>query len=195
MKRWLSPVLGLLFLSGVVAPAWANLPAPPRPAPLPEAKSAKINVVIDERVTEPRLIVPKSMMGEKKSAMLETPTIVAGLALSLAFVSGGIWLVRRGKARAAAAVMLALAALAFGATALWADIAKPPPPAPKPLTLPADVMFTGKVQVEFVEKGDEVTLLVKKEWVTQKKAEPKPEAKPNEKKADIDPGINPPASN
>jgi hypothetical protein len=188
MKRWLSPLLSVLFLFGALSPAWGNgAPPPPRPAPLPEAKTVEVKVVIDERVTAPRFIIPKSMMAEKKSASLETTTIVAGLALTLAFVSGGVWLVRRGKARAVAAVILTLSALTFGTTTLLADIAKPPPPpAPVPVTLPADIMFTGKVEIEFVEKGDEVKVLVKKAWVTEKKkvepkTEPKTEPKPNEK--------------
>ena len=118
--------------------------------------------------------------------MLETPTIVAGLALALAFVSGGLWLVRRGRARAIAAVVLTLAALTFGATALFADIAKPPRPVPTPVTLalPVDVTFTGKVEIELADKGDDVQLLVKKAWVTEKKSETKPEKKPDAKPTD-----------
>lgn len=187
MKRWLSPVLGLLVFAGALSPVWGNGAPPPRLAQLPEAKTVDVKVVIDERVKAPRLVIPKALMGDKKGAMLEsTPTIVAGLALTLACVSGGVWLVRRGKVRTIAAVVLALSAVAFGASTLLADIAKPPPPPPTvPVKLPADITFTDKVEVEFVEKGDEVKLLVKKAWVTEKKAEPKPEtkpeAKPNEK--------------
>jgi hypothetical protein len=187
MKRWLSSVLGMLFVFGAVAPVWGNLPPPPRQAPLAKAKDAKIVLVIDERVTAPRLVIPKSLMGEKKkSAMLETPTIVAGLALTLAFVSGGVWLVRRGKARAVAAAVLAPAALTFGAATLWADIAKPPPPAPPQgvitWTLPASVSFKDeKIQIEFVDKGDDINLLVKKAWIHEEK---KPEAKPESKQTD-----------
>jgi hypothetical protein len=66
-------------------------------------------------------------------------------------------------------VVLAGAVLLLGATALVADVAKPPRPVQTPVTMPADINFTGKVQIEFVEKGDEVTLLVKKAWVTEKK--------------------------
>jgi hypothetical protein len=186
MKRWLFPLVGLLVLAGTQSLVWGNAP-PPKTAPIPEAKTVDVKVIIDERVTAPRLVIPKALMGDKKGAMLETPTIVAGLALTLACVSGGMWLVRRGRVRTIAAVVLALAALAFGATALLADIAKPPPPPVVPVKLPADITFTGKVEVEFVEKGDEVKLLVKKAWVTEKKAEPKPEAKPEAKPNDKSP--------
>ena len=174
MKRWLTPLLGVLFLFGALAPVWAN-GAPFRPPPLPEAKSAKLVVVVDERVKEPRLVIPKTMMGEKKSAWLETPTVVAGLALTFALVSGGVWLVRRGTTRTVAAVVLALSVLALGGTALFADIAKPPPPKVTPVTLPANIVLSDKVQVEFVDKGDEIKLLVSKDMV---KADAKPELKP-----------------
>ena len=140
------------------------------PIPLPEAKPAKIVILVDERVTAPRFVVPKTLMADKKGASLNTATIVAGLALTLAFVSGGLWLARRGKTRAIVAVVATVAALALGTTALLADIPKPPRPRePVALTLPADVTFTGKVEIEFVEKGDDVKLLVKQAWVKQQK--------------------------
>jgi hypothetical protein len=175
MKRWLTPLLGTLFLFCALAPVWGNGVPFPRPAPLPEAKSAKLVVVVDERVKEPRLVIPKSLMGEKKSAWLETPTVVAGLALTFALVSGGVWLVRRGTTRTVAAVALALSLLALGGSALFADVAKPPQPKVTPVTLPANIVFTDKIQIEFVDKGDEVKLLVGKDMV---KAEAKPEPKP-----------------
>ena len=171
----------MLLRFGVLSPVWGDIPPPPvKPSiPLPDAKNVKFKVVIDERVTVPRLVIPKSLMGDKKKASLEMPTIVAGLALSLGFVSGGIWLVRRGKRGAvAAAVVLALSAALFGATTLFADIGfKPPkPPVLTPVALPANLLFKAEqIEVYFPEGGEEIQLLVKKEWV---KEEPKPKKNP-----------------
>src|SRR5262249_13233197 len=124
MKRWQPPVFSLLSLFVALSPVWGNGAAPPRPVPLPEAKAVKFVVVVDERVTEPRLVVPKSMLGEKKSASLDLSTIVAGIALTLALVSGGLLLVRRGSPRIVAGA-LALSVLAFGATTLFAQSTNP----------------------------------------------------------------------
>jgi len=175
MKRWLVPVFGVFVLFGALSPVRGNEAPPPRPG---EPKAAKLVVVVDERVKEPRLVIPRSLMGDKKSAWLEMPTVVAGLALTLALVSGGVWLVRRGTSRNVAAVALALSVLALGATALFADVAKPPPPKVTPVTLPASVVLSDKIQFEFVDKGDEIKLIVGKDMV---KSEAKPEAKPNPK--------------
>jgi len=178
MKKCLTPLLGALFLLGALSPVRGNVAPIPQP-PLPEAKSTKLVVVVDERVKEPRLIIPKSMMGEKKSAWLETPTVVAGLALTLSLVSGGVWLVRRGTTRNIAAVVLALSVLAFGASALFANVPPPPPPPSEPtnLKLPANIVLGDKLQIEFVDRADVITLLVNKGMV---KPEAKPEPKPRE---------------
>src|SRR5260370_1183483 len=53
MKRWLPPVCGVLLLFGALSPVRGNEAAPPRAA---EPKSAKLVVVVDERVKEPRLV-------------------------------------------------------------------------------------------------------------------------------------------
>jgi hypothetical protein len=189
MNRWLTPVLGMFILFGALSPVWANFARPPQPLPLPEAKPAKLVVVIDERVAKPRLIIPKTLMGEKKSASLDTTTIIAGLALSLAFISGGVWLSRRGKARSVAAAVLSLSALTFGATTLFAQNingnynfnngGQTRPAIVTPVMLPATLVVTEKIQVEYVEQGDEIKLLVSKDMV---KNEAKSEPKSNQEK-------------
>ena len=188
MKRWQPPVFSLLSLFVALSPVWGNGAAPPRPVPLPEAKAVKFVVVVDERVTEPRLVVPKSMLGEKKSASLDLSTIVAGIALTLALVSGGLLLVRRGSPRIVAGA-LALSVLAFGATTLFAQSTNPGntgatninfnfnqavrPAVVTPVSLPANIVLGEKMQVEFVEKGDEIKLLVSKDMV-KREVKPKP---------------------
>jgi hypothetical protein len=157
MKRLLSPAVAALFLFAAAAPARADL-APPKPPPAP-GQSAKLVVEVDPNAKEPRLVVPVALLGatpkdgpkDKETAFLGLglPTIVVGLALSLAFVSGGFWLVRRGRGRTAAAVVLALALLTAAATAVWADVPIGPRPKPKndPVALPAGVTLSDKITV------------------------------------------------
>jgi hypothetical protein len=122
---------------------------------------------------------------------LHLPTIVAGLALTVALASGGFWLVRRGSGSTLAG-LLVMATLALGATALWADIGPGPRPRPPvrpqfketkgtPVTLPADVQITSnKITVEVSPVGDTVRLIVPKDAVkkggeaSEKKEEKKP---------------------
>jgi hypothetical protein len=166
---------------------------------------------VDEKAKQARLVVPVNLMvpggfqlppgglpGQPRPGTLPfqapppsrdanagrigLPTIVAGLALTLAFASGGLWLVRRGRGRTAAGLLL-VAAFALGATALWADIpgpgggrARPPRPRPPepvpanttPLALPAGVELTGQVLLEVAPVGDAVRLIVPKDAVLKK---------------------------
>jgi hypothetical protein len=105
-----------------------------------------------------------------------TPTIIAGLALTLAFATGGLWMVRRGGGRYFALV-LAVSLSVAGTAALWANAA--PPPAPKPpvppgrqalpnVPLPADLRLTGDILFEMVPNGKQVTLIVPKTMIAKK---------------------------
>jgi hypothetical protein len=111
---------------------------------------------------------------------LGLPTVVAGLALTAAFVSGGLWLIRRGSGRRYLGVLV-LGILAASATALWADIPpfrgrpKPPPPAPAkatPIPLPAGIELSEKITLEFSVAGDTLRLIVPKEAVLRKPGAP-----------------------
>jgi hypothetical protein len=158
------------------------------PPPLPTGPKAKFVVLVDDRAGVPHLRIPKALLqggqpGDKEEAgRFGLPTIFAGLALTAAFVSGGFWLVRRGRGpgRTTAAVGVVLALLALGASAVWADIPRPPRPRPRgPVTLPlpANVTLPDTVVVEIVEKGDTITLVVNKKAVPDQKPAPSEDKK------------------
>src|SRR2546425_838753 len=108
----------LLLVGFTVVEARAN----PIPVPAPRdntivmgAREAEIVVEIDENSKEARLLVPvKFLVGPRKRLGADAgqvPTLIAGLALTCAFVSGGFWLVRRGRGRTLAALLLGLSVL------------------------------------------------------------------------------------
>ncbi len=173
MKRLLAASLALPLLLAALPSARADL-APP---PLPKGTSTKFVVLVDERADTPHLQIPKSLLqggktGQEESSLFGPPTVIAGLALTAAFVSGGFWLIRRGRGPggAAAAVVLALSLLALGASAVWADIARPPKPrGPVTLPLPANVTLPDTVVVDILDKGDTITLIVNKKAVPDQK--------------------------
>ena len=137
-----------------------------RPTPI----KVKLVVRVDEKSKLPVLQVPLNLaMGQQAGPGVQTPppagadagprlgipTIVAGLALTLAFASGGLWLVRRGSGRALA-ILLVLSLFAAGA-AVWANGAprpfpRPPAPQPRPvlpeLKLPAGIELSDKLILE-----------------------------------------------
>jgi hypothetical protein len=106
---------------------------------------------------------------------LGTPTIIAGLALTLAFATGGLWMVRRGGGRYFALV-LAVSLSVAGTAALWANAAPPPQKQPAPpgrqalpnIPLPADLRLNGDILFEMVPNGKQVTLIVPKTMITKK---------------------------
>ena len=75
----------------------------------------------------------------------------------------------RGPARTATAVVLALSLVGLGASAVMADLPRPPrpvrPPIQLPLALPAGLQVSENMVLEIVEKGDAVTLVVNKSMV------------------------------
>lgn len=131
--------------------------------------------------------------GDGLSSRPQGATIMAGLALTAAFVSGGFWMVRRGNGRAFLALLI-VSGFALGAVAVWADLAPPfpgprpgphPVPAPEikttPVALPATVEFAGKkVLLEPSFTGDTVRLILPKDAII--KQADKTEKKPAEEK-------------
>jgi hypothetical protein len=181
--------LPVLFLLGALTAAHGNEAAPQRPPRLPAgerkevlprgAARVSLTVEVDDRVKEARLQIPANLLPAAGAAPARgadagpwhLPTVVAGVALTLALASGGLWLLRRGTARRVAAGALLLGLFAMGGAALFADIPpgrgrpkRPPaPPGPLPtLLLPADVRLAPEIVVEVVEKGDGVKLIVNK---------------------------------
>jgi hypothetical protein len=175
--RRLLVVLPVLLLVGSLSAVRGN-EAPPR-APAGGQK-AKLVVEVDPNAKQPRLVIPTALASPPKraDAGVGLPTIVAGVALTLAVVSAGFWFVRRGPGRSIAAALVIVGLFAFGVSALYADIRVDPPPKPaaKTVQLPADVQLTEDLVVEFVEKGDAIKLIVNKaNPVKGEKAGPKQE--------------------
>jgi hypothetical protein len=167
MSRYLPAVLLLLGLASTVA--GNGIPVPrPRPAPVLKAgvNDVKLVIEIDNSVKTPRLVIPTALLldfaggaAPKKSAGLDVPTIVAGMALALSFTCGGLWLVRRGQARRAALVV-GLASLVAFAGSVSADLLPKGPPKPVPVRLPASVRLPERLEMELVPRGDSMKLIV-----------------------------------
>ena len=177
MQRLLAASLALQLLLTALPSARADL-APP---PLPKGTETKFVVIVDERADKPHLQIPKSLLqgntktGPGRGRPVRLPTIIAGLALTAAFVSGGFWLVRRGRGpgRTVAAGVVVLSFLALGASAVWADVPRPPRPrGPVTLPLPANVTLPDTVVVDLLDKGDTITLIVNKKAVPDQKPAP-----------------------
>jgi hypothetical protein len=161
----------------------ADLIGPPPILVVPRA--VKVTVEVDENAKDARLVIPQNLLAPAqprlRGALDRVPMIVAGLALTCAFVSGGFWLVRRGKAGTKTISALLLSWLVITGSVVWANEAPPPQPKkPEPLKLPANVKITGKIIFEVVaQKGDSVKLIVNKDMIVKDgKAEKAPEEKP-----------------
>jgi hypothetical protein len=165
MNRCVLPLAALVLMG-------AGLRANEAPPPPPKgetiklgAREVKLVVERDERVKEARLVIPQGLLTADKrrtDAGWPLPTLVAGLALAAAFVSGGLWLARRG-GRKVAAVVLVLSLLALGISALQAnapDRERDLKPKVTPIALPASVTLSGNLVLEVAEKGDSVKLIV-----------------------------------
>jgi hypothetical protein len=115
----------LLALAAAAPPARGNAAEPKAPPP-PSSYEAEVGerevrlvVVPSDAVKGVRLIIPQELVGKTtaprpKGVGLRLPTVVAGVALAAAFVSGGLWLSRRVKGRHAAAVVLLAALVVAG---------------------------------------------------------------------------------
>jgi hypothetical protein len=167
MRRWtLLPVC--VFLALTVSTARGNEAPPPKPESIKiGARDVKLVVMVDEKAKTARLIIPQGLLtDDKRRSDAGVPTILAGLALTLAFVSGGLWLART-RARKVAAAILVVALLAFGTAALYADLVVRPKPEPKAITLPAGITLSDKMTLEVAEKGDTVKLIVNSSMVVK----------------------------
>lgn len=142
-------LLGVLLLAPVAARADIRPGPGPRPPVVPPAVNRiKVNLVVDERASEARIIIPQAALGQQaapggfggargeadpaeaapeaipeRRAADTLPTVVSGLALTASLSLGGLWLARRhGRGArvllATAAVGLALAGGAY----VWADL-------------------------------------------------------------------------
>jgi hypothetical protein len=136
------------------------------PSPKPQGK---LVVMVDNNARAPRLIVPKNLIGGdgRRGDAGILPTIMAGLALALAFAGSGIWMVRQRKGGhgAVLALVACLAVLSLG-TALVADGGVRPPPTP--------VVTIEGTTVYVVEKGDAIQLVISPADLAKMSANNKP---------------------
>jgi hypothetical protein len=183
MTRLLLSVSFLLIGVGTVGTARGDVL---KPGPKAETVfKTKLVVEVNDDLKEARLQIPRGLLQGKgdprKTDAGALPTIVAGLALTLAFASGGFWLMRRGAGRGVTVALLALAVLALGATALWANAPittkdfKEGTYSLPAVPLPAGIQLSEKLTIEIVEKGDTVKLLVNKSMVLKQDKETKGE--------------------
>lgn len=184
----------LVWAAGVVLAASlsasADIPNPkvyPRPKeqPTPGAE-VRLRIEQDYSTNEARLIIPREVLNQLRaegeggaqaspSAGLlgegpgETQTVVAGLFLSLAFVLGGVWLVRARRAggataRAALGVAGLMVLCGAGAAAVYANA----PAVPPARRLDSNILVNdakrrgaaGRVRVEVIEGSGQIMLLL-----------------------------------
>lgn len=156
MKSILSLCLMGMLSLGLVSSTRANR-APVQP---PVKKTKGLVVEIKPNLKKAQLIVPKKFLkkDDARGAWLTTPTIATALCLSLAFVSGGLWLVRRGgdAQKVVAGLLVGVMLMGAGGALVWANGPRPPLQ-PK---LPDNLNVAEDVEVIIVEKGETVRLMV-----------------------------------
>jgi hypothetical protein len=172
MNRLLWTLALVVLLGGQLA---ANPPAPPPKPPVkePAAAAVPMNVVIDDKATEPKLVIPKKVLATLKAdagdpdpdtrRVEHLHLIVAGCALTLALTFGGLWLVRgrRKPGSTALLVLVALGGVVAVTSMVWANAGPPRLPAPPGIPL-AD-----KVTIETSEQGDTILLFVTRDQLTK----------------------------
>ncbi len=170
-------LLAAVVLFCAVAEVKANGARPPfpiNPGVVFGSRNADMVVEVDEKANNTRLVIPSNLLripqprpGRLGADAGGLPLLITGIALTCAFVSGGMWLVRRGRGRTLAGLLLLGALLTAGTSAVMADLlpnrARPPVKEnTTPIQLPANVQLTGKVILEIVPAGDKIRLVVPK---------------------------------
>ncbi len=162
---------------------------------LPPVK-VKLVVKVDEKAKHAILEVPINLaMGQLRDGNLGLApeadpeggrrfglaTVVAGLSLTMAFASGGLWLARRGKKRILAALIVGFIFTA-GTAAVWSNAAPPRPVGrPRPpgkeglstLKLPAGLEIGETLILKPVAPANYLTLIVPKSMVLDREKDGK----------------------
>jgi hypothetical protein len=102
--------------------------------------------------------------------------MIAGVALTLAFGMGGVWLVRRNgrSATRGLALLVAAGATLAASTIVWANVPAPKLPSqPRKEIVLLPVAFDGKANLEVTFGGDTIRLILDKETYAKIKEKPK----------------------
>ncbi len=175
-------LLMIVAILGFASVARADLGPPP-------VIDGKVKIAVDEEAKKPRLIIPNEALrpkrGGKEKIQFEGDETnlapqnnngwIIGGALALAFVSGGVWFVRKGASNKTLG-LLAIGAIVVGMGAYaYADI---PPfrPKGKEVKVPASVWEAG-TDIEIVFDGKEITLVLDKKSFEKLKEAKLPEKK------------------
>lgn len=201
MKRIVFTLVATLMFSFAVSADIARPETKPKPVKKP-AKQVEANMVIrlDATATEATLRIPKTHLPKLKADldllenesgddtaavttnMQRLQTIVGGTFLSLAFVFGGFWFVKRnGKGAAAAGVIALVVGSGAAVSLVYANVG--PPPSARKITskiFDANIIrpygyISGKVKME-IGDTDTIELIVPEENVQR----PNPNAKSND---------------
>lgn len=89
--------------------------------------------------------------------------MIAGVALTMAFGCGGVWLLRRPDASTLRGVVLLVASgvTLCGSTFVWANGAPPPRP-PQPAKIDLPLLSDGKMKLEVLMGGDTINVILDK---------------------------------
>jgi hypothetical protein len=167
----------------------APKPAVQRMTAPPQLPSCPFVLELDDQADQLKLVVPRNLLKDLKVA--EGPiaepaggladshnTLFAGMFLTMALASGGLWMVRRGVPGFRVLVIGGALLLVLGGTLAWADI--PPFGGPRRNSLEmwrqqrlAELQNLPQITVEVVEQGDRIKLVVSRDKLA-KLAEPTP---------------------
>jgi hypothetical protein len=175
-----------VFLLAVLAPAARGdlIPGKPRGPVKPPTITAPVVVVIDDKAGDMHVQIPRSLLGQLRAdagdagdpntrraeGLPALHLVIAGTALALALSFGGLWWVRarmRTPRSNVVLLLVAVTALAIGATSLWANVPAPPPPKPKPDSPaqekagpPGGSVLAEKAVIDVLDKGETIILIV-----------------------------------
>ncbi|MBD0372052.1 MAG: hypothetical protein ICV60_14520 [Pyrinomonadaceae bacterium] len=198
-RSWIRrSALAALMLLSTTTLAFADIPSPEsrnRNASKTDLKTI-MRIDTDDKVKEAKLVIPRSIWQQMQAQlggssnpqttaatarffnMSSAQTIMSGIFLSLAFTTGGLWLMRsrrRAERIPARAVALTLALLLTGVVTAGVAYANAgPPPVARSLTskiLIPELQWWGaggEVTVEIVEEGNHIKLVIPRREITDK---------------------------
>jgi hypothetical protein len=137
-------ILFLVIVLSLASAAVADIPRPDKPRKLSKSIDTSLSIRLDRDAREAKLIIPREQVQQLRaeleqldgndstaataaSTFTNTQTIISGTLLSLAFVFGGMWFMRSGRAHSkpivAAAILLTCGSIA---TLVYGNAGPPP---------------------------------------------------------------------